>query len=68
MLPIENVIGSFRSVLKIRSFHNMVSVLVMSRMIGIRAISWGYNLVSKLMDAWVVVDGNIIIHNIPDIT
>ena len=58
MLPIENIIGSFRSVLKIRSFRNMISMLVMSRMIGIRAISWVYNLVSELGDAWDVVDGN----------
>ena len=51
MLPIENVIGSFRSMLKIRSFCNMLSVLVMPRMIGVRAISWVYNLVSDLDDA-----------------
>ena len=55
MLPIENVTGFFRSVLKIRSLHNMISVLMMSRMISVRTISWIYNLASELGDAWNVV-------------
>ena len=38
----------------------MISMLVMSRMIGIRAISWVYKLVSELGDAWDVMDGNMI--------
>ena len=43
MLPIENVTSFFRSMLKIRGFCNMISGLVMPRIIGARAISWNIN-------------------------